>query len=222
MKKILMVSAATVALGVACGDATESGGLSADNQQPNTAAIQSWETHDDNGLPVLRALDERGALVAEMHLIHDAAAEPGASVALSFSVPRSGEVKVSRDGSIEGDVDAQLLEIADAAFRAFPSVEPGTPALDADGSVEKSTDTGSFRKVGGLFGTSGDETVGTLCPPGETRRAARVDEIDEPLFGGSCDREGFRTSNENDCRIKIGYSVEPLSAVRCEWEVTSR
>lgn len=198
-------------------------GAFADPQEPNGATtIQSWEASNEDGQPVLRALDEDGALVAEMALMNDAEEEPGASVTLSFSVPVSGDVKVSKDGSIEGAVDSRLLDIADAAYRAFPSVEPLVPELGADGSVDKATTSASFRVEGGLFGKSGTRTVGTLCPPREKRRAFRVDEVDEPLFGGSCDGEGFRTSNVNDCRIIVGFSAAALSAVRCEWEVTSR
>ena len=88
--------------------------------------------------------------------------------------------------------------------------------------VEKTTNGGAFRIEGGLFGKSGTRIVGTLCPSNETRTAFRVDEIDEPLFGGRCVGNGFLNSNEADCRIVVQFTANVLSAVTCVWEVTSR
>ncbi len=216
--------AAVTLLSVACAE-----GPSELSEASLVGSIDSWEATSDGDVPVLRALDQNGGTLAQLELVAPLSGSglDEDSVVLRFSLPESGDVMVSRAGLIEGDVSQQLLDLAAAARAEFPTTEPneaGAGPLDPEsaGEVEKTTNNGSFRIEGGLIGASGRRTVGSLCPPGERRRAFRVSEVDEPLFGGSCDGNGFLNSNDADCRIVVQYSAALASAVRCVWEVTSR
>lgn len=171
--------AAVIILSVACAE-----GPSEPPDASLVESIDSWEAISDGEVPVLRALDENGGTLAQLELVPSSGSALGEDgVMWRFSLPESGDVMMSRDGRIEGDVSKQLLDLAAAARAEFPTTEPndaGAGPLDPEsaGEVEKTTDNGSFRIEGGLIGTSGTKTVGGLCPRGERRRAFRVSEID--------------------------------------------